>query len=174
MVDPQDRERLIEQMARLSAGDLSVLSAALDGRNNATLATVSGSPNDLMWSRFVEAGWMIRSADLPMPLANGFKRTRTFSILPEGWEPLRRVMASLKQQADTKNAEIARIHREVCLPFAETLARQSAQARLTDAERASLLAATVERVVRTTKGAGSNEQRLKAIFVRAGHYLKMQ
>src|SRR6202011_1668595 len=75
----------------MSAGDLSILQAALeepDEERPIMVTTIPGSNNDLLWTEMVALGWMSTAEPLDAPVVS-----KVFLINPTAKEPIRRFLA---------------------------------------------------------------------------------
>ncbi len=94
----QRDEALLERMRNMSAGDLSILEAALtdlDGGEPVMMTTTPGSDNDLLWSQMVAHGWLTQAAPLEVPIP-----TEAFVVSPAAAQaggPIRDLLAYFRQ-----------------------------------------------------------------------------
>jgi hypothetical protein len=81
--DAKIRE-LLALLQRVSAGDRSVLAAMLETPDS-QIATIRGTPNDLMWSQLVELGFALEmKLDLDLPEALKHVQPRSFALTASG------------------------------------------------------------------------------------------
>ncbi len=63
-----------------------------------SMTTAPGSPNEALWSEFVDLGWMIRKDDdLELPGGARFPM-RIYSMSPEGLQPILNLLAALAKR----------------------------------------------------------------------------
>ena len=103
-------------MRKISPGDFSILWSVMDRRtgrpdSNDTyqMVTISGTPNDILWSEMVALGWMaVKEEDLPLLPDKPALKSKRFSILPDGWQPISELVTaeSLRRERDSKLAGI--------------------------------------------------------------------
>jgi hypothetical protein len=81
--DAKIRE-LLALLQRVSAADRSVLFAMLETPDS-QIATVKGTPNDLLWSQMVELGFALQmELDLELPAALQHVEPRSFALTASG------------------------------------------------------------------------------------------
>jgi hypothetical protein len=89
------KQELLGVLQRLSAGDRSVLAATLETPGS-QIATVRGSPNDVLWSKLVELGFaseMVLDIELPPGLKH--IQPRSFALTDAGRSALAELLPTL-------------------------------------------------------------------------------
>jgi hypothetical protein len=94
MATPAQTEALLRRMRQMSAGDLSMLEAAVNTPDS-NMATGPGSPNEALWSEMAALGWIVtRDEELDIPGGIRFPM-RIYSITPEGRQPIAGLLSIL-------------------------------------------------------------------------------
>jgi hypothetical protein len=89
------KRELLGVLGRLSAADRSVLAATLETPDS-QIATVRGSPNDVLWSKLVELGFareMVLDLELPPQLKH--IQPRSFALTDAGRSALAELLPQL-------------------------------------------------------------------------------
>jgi hypothetical protein len=87
----EQKQDLLTLSRAMTAGDLSILQAAIDelGEERPIMVTTTpGSKNDLLWSEMVKLGWMSPAGPLDAPV-----KAKVFLIDPSAKEPIRGFLA---------------------------------------------------------------------------------
>jgi hypothetical protein len=75
---------LLTLLQRVSAADRSVLLAMLETPDS-QIATIKGTPNDVLWSQMVELGFALQmKLDLELPAALKHVEPRSFALTASG------------------------------------------------------------------------------------------
>lgn len=91
--DQAATDELRRLLQGLSAGDRSVLAATLQTPNS-QIATVRGSPNDLLWSKLVELGFAQEKVlEIDLPSALKHVQPRSFALSEAGRAALPALLA---------------------------------------------------------------------------------
>jgi hypothetical protein len=94
-IDPARMEELRTLLRGLSAGDRSVLAATLE-TSDSQIATVRGSPNDLLWSQLVKLGLAQEKVlEIDLPPALKHIQPRSFALSDAGRAALPALLAEL-------------------------------------------------------------------------------
>jgi hypothetical protein len=135
MAENDDDNALVLQMFGMSESDLSVLRAALQqqapsgaaggfGRKHqdVNLATMDGSPNDLLWRKFEQRGWLTRAKvpgfteGQPSAVPAG----KVYMLLDAGRNPIATLVAQRDAKLSERSAKISalsKFHDERCQRF---------------------------------------------------------
>jgi hypothetical protein len=141
MKEQEQRGALIALARTMSAGDLSILQAALAEPNQdqaVNLATTAGSKNDVLWSEMTALGWLTERAPLELVPA---------SRLYEFPAPSRPLIAQFLADLD-KNAAMTRITNELRQDIPYRLIEAVRAVDGTPADLAILVAGIVEMTMR--------------------------
>jgi hypothetical protein len=89
--DPKIRE-LIKLLQLVTAGDRSVLIAMLETPDS-QIATIKGTPNDLLWSHLTELGFALEmKLDVELPAALKHLEPRSFALTAAGRSQLTQLL----------------------------------------------------------------------------------
>ncbi len=125
----------------MSAGDLSILQAALeepDEERPIMVTTIPGSNNDLLWTEMVALGWMSTAEPLDAPVVS-----KVFLINPTAKEPIRRFLAE-RSHSESMTKIINDLRADIPPKLIEAVHRVDG----TPADLAIMLAGIVESTMR--------------------------
>jgi hypothetical protein len=133
--EEEDDPALVQQMLGMTETDLSTLRAALNQepggagpgsfgkkQRDVMLATLLGSANDRLWSKFEHRGWL-SSTNVPRVTEEqpeGVPPGKVYSLLEPGRAPIRRLLATRdakRSERQVKFAAMGKFHDERAKPF---------------------------------------------------------